>query len=119
MATQEATAVLFVGWNRPTSGHEKEAWSYLSNEAMKKVGEWEKKGFFQRHELFGLTAHGGDLNGAMVFFGERAKLDELRRTDDFEAVSLKLGTLLDGYGVVPGVTEAGMKKVMERHPELG
>jgi hypothetical protein len=113
-----ATAVLFVGWNRPVPGHEKDAWAFLSGPAMDKVREWEKKGYCERHELFGLTAHGGDLNGAMVLFGERAKLDELRRTDEFEHFSLRLGMLLDGYGVVPGVNEAGIKKVMERNPEL-
>jgi hypothetical protein len=50
--------------------------------------------------------------------GERAKLDELRRTDKFERFSMDLNVLFNGYGVIPGVTLEGMKKVAERNPDL-
>jgi len=31
---------------------------------------------------------------------------------------MQLGASLDGYGVVPGVTLEGLKKVRERNPQL-
>ena len=48
----------------------------------------------------------------------RPKLDELRRTDDFEAFVLKLAETFDGVGVVPGVNYEGAKAVMERWQKM-
>ena len=31
---------------------------------------------------------------------------------------MQLGSVFDGYGVVPGVTLEGMRKVAERNPEI-
>jgi hypothetical protein len=113
-----ATACLFIGWNRPYPEHHKEAYSYLTREGRERLQTWKKEGWFETSEVFGLTAHGGDLNGCIIIKGERAKLDELRRTDDFERFSMTMSKNFDRYGVVPGVTEEGMKKVMERNPDL-
>ena len=63
-----------------------------------------------------LTAHRSDLNGFFVLFGTRAKLDELRRTDAFEAFSVKMGSMFDRYGVVPGLNRAGIDAAMKRLP---
>ena len=114
-----ATAFLFIGWNRPYPGQQKDAFNYLMREGAERFQGWKKEGFFESSEMFGLTAHGGDLNGFVVLKGERAKLDELRRTDAFEKFSMTMSGLFDRYGVVPGVTEEGMKKVMDRNPEMG
>ena len=59
-----------------------------------------------------------NLNGFFLFNGERAKLDELRRTDAFESFSMKLGMQMQGYGVVPCVTGEGLKKVAQRNPQF-
>jgi hypothetical protein len=114
-----ATACLFIGWNRPYPGQNKEAFAYLVKEGSARLEAWKREGFFESSEMFGLTAHGGDLNGFVILKGERAKLDELRRTDAFEKFSMTMGSMFDRYGVVPGVTEEGMKKVMERNPDMG
>jgi hypothetical protein len=37
----------------------------------------------------------------VILNGERPKLDELRRTDDFEKLSMRLMRLFTGYGVIP------------------
>lgn len=112
-----ATACLMIGWNRPNPGQGKEAMSALM-ESRAIIKNWQKAGWFERYHLIGLTPHGGDLNGFILLEGERAKLDELRRTDEFERFSMRLGMLLDRWGVVPGVTEAGIEKMMERVPDL-
>lgn len=112
-----ATACLLIGWNRPYPGQQKEAMGALM-ESRAQIQKWQKDGWFESYELIGLTPHGGDLNGFMLLKGERAKLDELRRTDEFEGFSMRLGSHLDRYGVVPGVTEAGLDKVMARQPAV-
>lgn len=108
-----AEAVLFIGVNKPNPGLRKEAYGFLMGEGVgylnKLQGEW-----FERLEVLGLTAHGGDLNGMVILHGERAKLDELRRTDEFEAFSSKMLELWDGFGVIPGLNWAGIQKAVQR-----
>ena len=113
-----ATAVLYIGWNRPVAGKENEAWKYFMEEGQATLAKFQKQGFFERLERIALTPHSGTVNGFLLLFGERAKLDELRRTDEFERFSMQLMTLFDGYGVVPGVTREGSEKVMARNRDL-
>src|SRR6266496_1296038 len=75
-----ATAVLFMGWNRPVVGREGDAWKFLMGEGQAMLANFQKQGFFERIERVALTPHGGSVNGFLLLFGERAKLDELRRT---------------------------------------
>lgn len=108
-----ATAVLFMGWNRPLVGSEEQAYGYLMNDGLKYLRTLQGVAF-ERFEIVGLTAHRGDLNGCIVLFGERPKLDELRRTDGFEAFAMQMNKLFDRFGVVPGVNEDGMMAVIAR-----
>ena len=110
-----ASACLFIGWNRPFPGQHKEAYGFLVGEARPLLDKWLKQGWFEARRLYGLTAHMGDLNGCIILEGDRAKLDELRRTDEFERFSIGMATRFDGYGVVPGVTEEGMAAVQQRN----
>ena len=112
-----ATAILFIGWDNPRAGMEDKAFGWLMGEGLPYLKKLEGKAF-ERTEVLGLTAHGGDLNGCIILFGERAKLDELRRTDQFEAFSMRMSTLFDKYGVIPGVTWEGLQAVMRRNPKL-
>ena len=113
-----SNAILFMGWNRPHVGLEDKAYGFLTTEGLAYLEKQQGKAF-ERLEMFGLTAHGGDLNGAVILFGERAKLDELRRTDEFEAFSMRMGSLFDRYGVVPGLTLGGIRQVMKRREKAG
>jgi hypothetical protein len=108
-----ATAILFIGWNRPFPGLEDKAYGFLTTEGLTYLRSLEGKAF-ERLEVLGLTAHGGDLNGCIILFGERAKLDELRRRDDFEAFVMNLGRNFDRVGVIPGVNWEGIQAVMAR-----
>ncbi len=112
-----ATAVLFMGWNRPTAGREQEAWKYLMGEGAETMAKFGKQGFFERMERIALTPHCGSTNGMLLLFGERAKLDELRRSDEFERLSVRLMMLFDGYGVVPGLNGEGLDRAMARNPD--
>ena len=112
-----ATAVLFMGWDRPTAGREQEAWKYLMGEGAETLAKFGKQGFFERMERIALTPHCGSTNGMLLLFGERAKLDELRRSDEFEKLSVRLMMLFDGYGVVPGLNGEGLDRAMARNPD--
>ena len=113
-----ATACLFIGWNRPYPGQHKEAFQFLMGNGREMLDKWKKEGRFESSRNFGLTAHGGDLNGFIVIEGNRDKLDELRRTDEFEKFSMQMGMMFDRFGVVPGVTQEGIEAVMKRNPDL-
>ena len=106
-------AVLFIGANRPIIGRETEAMSLWQE-----TGAWletaQRNGWFARWDGYWLTAHGGDLNAAFTVYGDRAKLDEWRRTDEFEAWVFRAQNCFDQLGVVPGVTYAASSETMAR-----
>jgi hypothetical protein len=109
-----ATAVLFIGWNHPHNMAEPEkAYQWLVTEGASYLRSQESK-YFERMEQIALTAHGGSLNGCILLFGERTKLDELRRTDEFEAFAMNMSRHFSGLGVVPGVNWEGIQAVMKR-----
>jgi hypothetical protein len=112
-------AVLFIGANRPIPGKESEAMS-LWMETHGFLDKARAAGWFSRWDGFWLTPHGGDLNSAFICYGDRAKLDEWRRTDEFEAWVFKVGTCLEGLGIIPGVNAAaGAEAVARRNKALG
>jgi hypothetical protein len=106
-------AVLFIGSNRPIVGRESEALNLWTE-----TGPWldaqMKAGWFSRWDGFWLTAHGGDMNSAFMCYGDRAKLDEWRRTDAFESWVFRASNCLTDLGVVPGVNFSAAKETMER-----
>lgn len=106
-------AVLFIGANHPIPGREKEARA-LWMETPAFLEAQQKAGYFTRWDGFWLTPHGGDMNSAYICYGERAKLDEWRRTDAFEAWVFRAQMCMDGLGVVPGVNSAAAKETMAR-----
>jgi hypothetical protein len=109
-----ATAVLFIGFDQPHDMTQVDkAFGWLGTEGHAYVKNNEGK-YFERSEFLGLTAHGGDLNGCIILFGERAKLDEWRRTDDFEAFVMNLSQRFRRVGVIPGVNWDGIQAVMKR-----
>jgi hypothetical protein len=106
-------AVLFIGANRPVPGREDDAMK-IWMEATEWFNSQQKAGFYNRWDGFFLTPHGGDLNSAFLFYGERAKLDEWRRTDAFEAFAFRAMTVMEGFGVIPGVNFPAVRETMER-----
>src|SRR5262245_57085688 len=112
-----ATACLFLGFSSPRPGREGDS-NNLLRDTVGQIEAFGKEGWFESYEVIGLTPHCGAINGFLLLKGERAKLDELRRTDAFERVSMLMNRTFEGYGVVPGVTLDGIKKVMERNPDM-
>ena len=113
MSNTNEKAVLFLGANRPIPGKENDA-QRIWMETPGWLDSQQKAGFFTRWDGFWLTAHGGDMNSAFICYGDRAKLDEWRRTDAFEAWVFRAMSCLDGLGVIPGVNFAAAKETMDR-----
>jgi hypothetical protein len=106
-------AVLFIGAKGPIVGREKEAMG-LWKETPAWLDAQQKAGWIARWDGFFLTPHGGDLNTAFVCYGERAKLDEWRRTDEFEAWVFRALMNFDNLGVVPGVNSPAIVETTAR-----
>ena len=109
-------AVLFIGASRPVVGREQEAMS-LWKETPAFLESQQKLGYFARFDGFWLTPHGGDMNSAFICYGERAKLDEWRRTDTFEAWVFRAGNCMEGLGVIPGVNIAAAAVTIARRDQ--
>ena len=63
---------------------------------------------------FGFTFDGPIEEGRAMKGTFNGKLDELRRTDEFEAFSFKLSSFFEKLRVVPGLSWEGLQKVMAR-----
>ena len=112
-----ADAVIFIGWNRPIVGREKQAMQLFQ-----KVTEYNSKLQAARKiegfEVVILSPHGGDLNGFMMLKGDAKKLAEVRQEENFVQLVTEASYCLQGYGVVPGYTGAGVTNVLSQWSKL-
>src|SRR5690349_1635953 len=76
-------AVLFIGANKPIVGRDQDAIN-LWIETPSWLDRQMRANWFQRFDGIWLTAHGGTMNSAWLCYGERARMDEWRRSDEFE-----------------------------------
>lgn len=109
-----ANDAIFCGWNRPIPGREAAA--------VEVFGQW--TGFLEKQKSAGnvesyehmfLHPHGGDMNGFTIVRGDRAKLDQLRGTEEFYDLLTRIGLLVDGFGAVPGFIGDNIMKQMGRY----
>lgn len=61
-----ADACLFIIWNRPFSGRERETYSLLFSQGLERLENFQRAGWFESYEAIGLTPHGGTLNGFLL-----------------------------------------------------
>ena len=109
--------LLFYGWNKAVPGREKAA-GKLFQEYLQWLGGLQQAGTIDSFESVLLTAHGGDLNGFVLIRGDIVKLDEVRRTDEFNRFITLAGHILEGGGLVSGATGAGVMEWMARWTSL-
>jgi hypothetical protein len=95
-------AVLFIGSNRAIVGREQEALKHWI-EFGPFLDQQQSAGWFARWDGYWLTPHGTNLNAVFTLYGDRAKLDEFRRTDAFEHWVFRATHCLADVMVVPGV----------------
>jgi len=108
-----ADRVLFLGWNRPVAGREKQA-AQLFQKALETYGKLQADGQIESFEPVILAHHGGDMNGFILIRGEADKLAQVRESDDFVNMTIECGYCLEGFGLVQGYTGNGVAEVMSR-----
>ncbi len=108
-----ADRVLFIGWNRPILGREKQAAQFFQK-SLEFYGKLTSDGRIESFEVVLLSAHGGDLNGFVMVRGSTEKLATLREDNDFLDMVLEAMNCLDGVGVIPGYIGKGLMDIMSR-----
>jgi len=90
---------LFLGWNRAVPGREMDSIE-LFGSFSKYVDGLKAQGTIDSHEPCMLDMHGGDLNGFWMIRGERAKLEQLMESDEWNMWMAKANYTMNGFGVV-------------------
>jgi hypothetical protein len=112
-----AESVIFIGWDRIVVGREKQAMQ-LWQKVMQYYSNLQTDGRIEGFDAVILSAHGGDLNGFVILKGDAIKLEEIRREDTFVQYDMEAIYCLQGYGVVPGYTGAGVAKILSQWLKL-
>jgi hypothetical protein len=112
-----ADAALFLGWKAPTVGREGQAMELFTSA----LGFWNKQkdgGKIESFEPVILSRHGGDMNGFILVRGDRAKLDEIKKTDEFMSITAQASFCIDGFGVVDAYVGDGVARIMGEYGKV-
>ncbi|MBI4764281.1 MAG: hypothetical protein HY787_06730 [Deltaproteobacteria bacterium] len=112
-----ADRVLFIGWNRPVPGREKQA---LDN-----LGKWapffsklQADGRIESFETVILEAHGGDLNGFHLVKGNTEQIFGIRQDETYLNLIIEAGYCVQGIGIINGYIGDGITNAMTRYVKL-
>jgi hypothetical protein len=95
--------IVFMGWNRAVPGRER-ASGELFQEVLQYLGGLQQAGTIDSFEPVLLSPHGGDLNGFILIRGEIGQLSAMMASEEWQTFVTRGGLLLEGSGVVQGVT---------------
>lgn len=113
---------LFIGWGEVVRGREAKAVEVF-NEAVNYYAQLQQDGKIESFEPWFLANHGGDLGGFILVRGEREKLDEVVRSEEFERLQTRVAMIVDGSGVIQAATgeslARGMGQFQEATSDLG
>lgn len=107
-----ADAAILVGWNEPKADREAMA-AELFAESTRYYASLVANGTIESFEPVLLTRHGGDFNGFILIRGEAAKLDALKRSEEFIKLTVRAIVCLDGFGVIDAHIGAGLQRRMQ------
>ena len=111
-----ADEALFIGWGEVVRGREAKA-TGVFDETVRYYGSLQQEGKIESFDAWFLDPHGGDLAGFFLIRGERARLDEIRRTPEFENVLARAGMVVDRLGVVSAYTGDALGRLMGQFQE--
>lgn len=112
-----STDVIFLGWNRAVAGREA-ASAETFQEFLGYLGGLQQAGKIASFEPVFLNPHGGDLNGFILIRGDRAQLDALAASEEWQMYMTRAGMEMEGLGVVQGVTGEGVMAWMARWQQI-
>jgi hypothetical protein len=111
-----ADEALFIGWGEVVRSRESTA-SEVFDEVVQFYGGLQQDGRIESFDAWFLEPHGGDLAGFFLLRGERARLDEVRRSPEFERVLARAGMVVDRLGVVSAYTGEAIGRLMGQFQE--
>ena len=111
-----ADSGLFIGWGGVVRGREAEAVETF-NSTMEYFGGLQADGTIESAEPVFLEQHGGDLNGFFFVRGDSERLSALRVSEDFEAVILRAGLVVENIGVVGAAMGPRLERQMSSYME--
>lgn len=95
-----AGEALFIGWGEVVRGREKKSLDVFQD-AIAYYGKLQEEGKIDSFDVFFLAPHGGDLGGFAILKGDRAKMAEVRFSEDFERLTARAAAVVNNVGVIP------------------
>ena len=111
-----ADAGLFIGWGEVVRGRESEA-TELFQETLGWYASLQEQGVIDSFEPVFLEPHGGDLTGFILIRGDAEKLASLRASEEFTQLTIRVGLIVDGLGVVGADMGERLQRQVEYYTE--
>jgi hypothetical protein len=111
-----ADEALFIGWGEVVRGRESKAVEVF-NESIQYYAQLQQEGRIESVEPWFLAPHGGDLAGFILLRGERAQLDEIQRSAEFERLLTRAGMIVDRTGAINAYTGEALGRLMNQFQE--
>jgi hypothetical protein len=108
-----AGEALFVGWGPVVRGREQKALQVFQ-ETLEYYGKLQQEGKIDSFEPVLIAPHGGDLAGFILLRGPRAKMAEVRFSEEFERVLARAGAVVDNVGALPAYSGEALGEAMAR-----
>jgi hypothetical protein len=105
-----AKAALFVGWGALIPGREEAGGNVLAG-AMQYLQRLQGEGRIDSFEAVALDPHGGDLAGFVLVKGDKDAIGELRMSDEFVRILVRVQRVHQSVGVVNAYTGAEMQSL--------
>ena len=94
-----ASGTLFIGWGELVVGREQKALQVFQ-ETLGYYAGLQQQGVVESVEPFLLEPHGGELGGFILIRGDRAKLSQLRDSQEFQRMTARASLVVQKFGVV-------------------
>lgn len=108
-----AGEALFLGWGPVVRGREQTSLKVFQ-ETIEYYGRLQQEGKIESFEPVLIAPHGGDLGGFVLLRGERAKLDEIRSSEEFERAVTRAASVVDDVGVINAFTGEALGRALGR-----
>jgi hypothetical protein len=112
-----AGEALFLGWGPVVRGREQKALQVFQ-ETIEYYGSLQRDGRIDSFEPVLIAPHGGDLAGFVLLRGERAKLDEVRSSEEFERAVTRAASVAENVGVINAFTGEALARFRAASEDL-
>ena len=109
--------VLFIGWNRPLAGRDRQALQVFESAIGYYAGLVSARKIDSFEPVL-LAAHAGDLNGFVMLRGTRDQIDAVRRDDKFIEIITRAQFNVDQVGAVEGWVGQSLQTHLQRWAKL-